>query len=102
MNLRAASSVNFVPISLFFRAGGSLISYSPKDMEVYGITTLGAEVLLASGTVSLGADNWTEITFTFDTGGVAYTGIKLKQVTNQDNSSVQAIWREIKIYGYTL
>ena len=96
----------FAPESLYFYAGGSnVLGYTPKTLEIYGISN-GVEYLLGTATListdqdANGLRNTVEATIELDHGGRTYSSIKIIQTSNQTNTSVQAIWRKIEIRGY--
>lgn len=96
----------FAPESLYFYAGGSnVLGYTPKTLEIYGISN-GVEYLLGTATListdqdANGLRNTVEATIRLDHGGRTYSSIKIIQTSNQTNTSVQAIWRKIEIRGY--
>ena len=96
----------FAPESLYFYAGGSnVLGYTPKTLEIYGISN-GADYLLGTATLvstdkdKNGLSNTVEATIELNHGGRTYNSIKILQTSNQTGTSVQAIWRKIEIRGY--
>lgn len=96
----------FAPESLYFYAGGSnVLGYTPKTLEIYGISN-GADYLLGTATLvstdkdKNGLSNTVEATIGLNPGGRTYNSIKILQTSNQTGTSVQAIWRKIEIRGY--
>lgn len=104
--LRMDCTNAFAPESLYFYGGGSsVLGYTPKTLEIYGISSgaeylLGTATLVSTDTDRHGLSNTVEATIALNHGGRTYNSIKILQTSNQTGTSVQAIWRKIEIRGY--
>lgn len=104
--LRMDCTNAFAPESLYFYGGGSsVLGYTPKTLEIYGISSgvdylLGTATLVSTDTDRNGLSNTVEATIALNHGGRTYNSIKILQTSNQTGTSVQAIWRKIEIRGY--